>query len=309
MSDMQRFRGVMAPVLTPFGEDGSPDSDRFIEHCEWLLEAGCTGLAPFGTTSEGPSLGLDERMELLEDLIDAGIEPLELMPGTGSPSLADAIALTQHAVDLGCGGVLVLPPYYFKNPTDEGLFRFYSELIEEVGDDHLQVYLYHFPRMSGVPISLELIGRLVAAYPAQIAGLKDSSGDIANTKAVIAAFPDLAVFSGSEALLVETLAAGGAGCISASANVAAREIRDLYEACLAGGDAGTVALRVGALRQAVQRQPLVPFLKAIVAHYRDDPQWCVVRPPLEPMPRADVAAAIRELASEHDFALHILQSS
>lgn len=303
MEREQGFAGVLAPVLTPFGEDGAPDADRFIEHCEWLLEEGCTGLAPFGTTSEGPSLGLDERMELLEDLADA-VDPALLMPGTGSPSLADAVALTQHAVDLGCGGVLVLPPYYFKSPTDDGLFRFYAELIEEVADDRLKLYLYNFPRMSAVPLSLALIGRLATAYPEQIAGLKDSSGDIANTRAVIAAFPALEVFSGSEALLGETLAAGGAGCISASANVAAGAIRQLHDDLQEGG-AGESAARVKAIREAIQRQPLIPFLKAIVAHYRDDPQWRVVRAPLDAMPETVAATAIRALADEQGFALQL----
>jgi 4-hydroxy-tetrahydrodipicolinate synthase len=300
MDREQSFAGVMAPVLTPFGEDGAPDADRFVEHCEWLIGEGCTALAPFGTTSEGPSLGLDERMELLEDLADS-VDPALLMPATGSPSLTDAIALTQHAVDIGCGGVLVLPPYYFKQPTDDGLFRFYSELIEEVADDRLRLYLYNFPRMTAVPLSMELIARLLTAYPDQIAGLKDSSGDIANTKAVIAAFPSLEVFSGSEALLAETLAAGGAGCISASANVAAGQIRQLYDD-LQRGEAGESSARVAAIRGAIQRQPLIPFLKAIVAHYREDPQWRVVRPPLETMPEGVAAAAIRALADEHGLA-------
>lgn len=302
MSAERRFHGVLAPVLTPFGEDGAPDADRFIEHCQWLLDEGCTGLAPFGTTSEGPSLGLDERMELLEDLVDGGVDPGRLMPGTGSPSLADAIALTQHAVDVGCGGVLVLPPYYYKGPSEEGLLRFYAELIEEVADDRLKVYLYHFPRMTSVPLSLDLVGRLVAAYPGQIAGLKDSSGDIANTKAVIAAFPGLEVFPGSEALMAEALSAGGAGCISASANIAARLIRQLYDRH-GTAQAAEIGGRIDTLRAAIQRQPLIPFLKAVVAHHREDPQWRVVRPPLEPMAPAEAEMAVRELTERHGLVL------
>ena len=132
MTANPNFSGVIAPVLTPFGEDGAPDLDRFVEHCEWLMEDGCTALAPFGTTSEGNSIGLDERMEMLEELVDAGIDPKKLMPGTGTCSVADAIILTEHAVDLGCGGVLMLPPFYYKNPSEEGLFRFFAEVIEEV---------------------------------------------------------------------------------------------------------------------------------------------------------------------------------
>src|SRR5215468_2612996 len=144
--DMAReggFAGVIAPVLTPFGEDGSPDGDRFTEHAQWLLATGCTALAPFGTTSEANSLGLDERMELLEDLVDGGIDPGKLMPGTGSCSTSDAAILTQHAVDVGCAGVLMLPPFYYKNPSEDGLFRFFADVIDEVDDDRLKIYLYH----------------------------------------------------------------------------------------------------------------------------------------------------------------------
>src|SRR5690606_26622041 len=181
------FSGVIAPVLTPFGEDGAPDLDRFVEHCEWLLEDGCTGLAPFGTTSEANSLGIDERMEMLEEIVEAGVPPSKLMPGTGMCSLADAILLTDHAVELGCGGVLMLPPFYYENPSEEGLFRFFAEVIEEVADDDLKVYLYHIPPIAQVGFSLPLIERLRKEFPQAVVGLKDSSGDWNNTKAILEA--------------------------------------------------------------------------------------------------------------------------
>jgi 4-hydroxy-tetrahydrodipicolinate synthase len=148
MKTTPTFSGVIAPVLTPLGEDGAPDLDRFVEHCEWLMEEGCTGLAPFGTTSEANSLGIDERMEMLEEIVEAGISGSKLMPGTGMCSLADTILLTDHAVELGCAGVLMLPPFYYKNPSEEGLFRFFAEVIEEVADEDLKVYLYHIPPRS-----------------------------------------------------------------------------------------------------------------------------------------------------------------
>ena len=132
MKTTPTFSGVIAPVLTPLGEDGAHDLDRFVEHCEWLMEAGCTGLAPFGTTSEANSLGIDERMEMLEEIVEAGIPGSKLMPGTGMCSLADTILLTDHAVELGCAGVLMLPPFYYKNPSEEGLFRFFAEVIEAI---------------------------------------------------------------------------------------------------------------------------------------------------------------------------------
>src|SRR5215813_8033972 len=173
MQKKATFCGVIAPVLTPFGEDGGPDAERFVEHCQWLMATGCTALAPFGTTSEGNSLGLDERMELLEDLVDGGIEPSKLMPGTGACSLGDAVVLSRHAVDLGCGGVLMLPPFYYKAPSEEGLFRFFAEVIEGVGDDRLKIYLYHIPPVAQVGFSLPLIGRLLREFPKTVVGLKD----------------------------------------------------------------------------------------------------------------------------------------
>lgn len=304
MQDTTHLSGVIAPVLTPFAEDGGPDTDRFIEHCEWLLEDGCTALAPFGTTSEGPSLGLDERMELLEDMIEAGIDPARLMPGTGAPSLADAIVLTQHAVDLGCAGALVLPPYFFKQPDTEGLYRYYAELIEEVGDHRLRLYLYHIPQMTTVPITLELIDRLVSEYPDEIVGLKDSSGDMANTLRVIEAFPDLAVFPASESFLIEGMKHGAAGCISATANVQARAIRSLYDQA-DSEVAASLQARVAEVRAAIQKAPTIPGLKALIAHYRNDPQWLVVRPPLVAMEAAEQARLVDDLRREVDFSIPI----
>lgn len=304
MQETTQLSGVIAPVLTPFAEDGGPDSDRFIEHCEWLLDEGCTALAPFGTTSEAPSLGLDERMELLEDLIDARVDPARLMPGTGTPSLADTIVLTQHAVDMGCGGVLVLPPYFFKDFTTEGLFRYYAELIEEVGDHRLRLYLYHIPQMTGVPITAELIDRLVSEFPDEIAGLKDSSGNMGNTLALMEAFPDLAYFPASESFLLEGLKHGAAGCISATANVQAGAIRALYDGA-ESGDAQKMHERVSAVRAAVLKSPTIPGLKALIAHYRNDPQWLIVRPPLLAMDPSEQVRFVGDLKRDLEFTLDI----
>ncbi|MGD9830685.1 MAG: dihydrodipicolinate synthase family protein, partial [Hyphomicrobiaceae bacterium] len=193
MSQSKNFSGVIAPVTTPFGEDGAPDADRFVAHAQWLMEDGCTGLAPFGTTSEANSLGLDERMELLEALVEGGLAPETLMPGTGTCSLTDTVILTRHAVDMGAGGVLMLPPFYYKQPSEEGLYRFFSDVIEQVGDDRLKVYLYHIPPVAQVGIPLPLIARLRAAFPDTVVGLKDSSGDWSNTKAILDANPGFEV--------------------------------------------------------------------------------------------------------------------
>ena len=187
MNSTLPMAGVFAPVITPFKPDLSPDSDRLIRHCRWLL-ANDVGLAVFGTNSEGNSLSVDERIALLDDLIDAGLDPARMMPGTGCSAFTDTVRLTAHAVKRGCGGVLMLPPFYYKNVSDEGLFRTFSEIIQRVGDARLRVFLYHIPQFSMVPISLGVTERLLAAYPGQVAGMKDSSGDWSNTAAFLDAF-------------------------------------------------------------------------------------------------------------------------
>jgi len=303
MTNTRRFSGVIAPVVTPYGEDGAPDSDRFVEHCEWLLEDGCTALAPFGTTSEGNSLGIDEKMELLEELVDADIDPRKLMPGTGACSVADAIIMTEHAMELGCGGVLMLPPFYYKNPSEEGLFRFFAEVIEEVGDDSLKIYLYHIPPVAQVGFPLPLIARLRKEFPDTIVGLKDSSGDWSNTKAILDENPGFEVFPGSETFLLDGLRSGAAGCISATANVAAARIRKVFDGWQ-GPDADALQADIAALRKSIQSYPMIPVLKALIAHYREDPVWAELRPPFTEMPADEVAKAVEQLARDHGFKLH-----
>ena len=294
--------------MTPFGEDGGPDAERFVAHCQWLMHEGCTALAPFGTTSEGNSLGVDERMELLEELADSDFDAGKLMPGTGSCSLADAIVLTRHAVDLGCGGVLMLPPFYYKAPNEDGLFRFFSELIENVGDDRLKVYLYHIPPVAQVGFSLALIGRLIKAFPDTVVGLKDSSGDWSNTAAILDAYPQLEVFPGSEIFLLDGLRKGAAGCISATCNVSAAAIRNVYDNWRSA-DADRLQGDITALRKAIQAYPMIPALKAIIAHYRQDPSWARLRPPFTDLSAADAAKAIQTLAEAHGFRLDFARAA
>jgi 4-hydroxy-tetrahydrodipicolinate synthase len=302
MAKKPNFSGVIAPVLTPYGEDGAPDAERFVEHCQWLMEEGCTGLAPFGTTSEGNSLGVEERMELLEELVDEDMDPAKLMPGTGSCSLSDAVTLTKHAVDLGCGGVLMLPPFYYKAPSEEGLFRFFAEVIEEVDDDDLRVYLYHIPPVAQVGFSLPLIGRLIKEFPKTVVGLKDSSGDWSNTEAILKTYPGFEVFPGSEVFLLDGLKNGAAGCISATCNVSAAAIRNVYDNWKSP-DAQKLQDGITALRKAIQAFPMIPALKALVAHYRQDPEWAELRPPFTALPAAEADKLIRMLADAHGFKL------
>jgi 4-hydroxy-tetrahydrodipicolinate synthase len=308
MATAAHFSGVIAPVLTPFDEDGDPDAGRLIEHARWLMAEGCTALAPFGTTSEANSLGLEDRMELLEELVDSGIDPARLMPGTGTCSITDTVLLSEHAVELGCGGVLMLPPFYYKGPSEEGLYRYFAEVIERVGDDRLRVYLYHIPPVAQVGFSLPLIGRLLKDYSGTVMGLKDSSGDWSNTAAILAEYPQLEVFPGSEIFLLDGLKAGARGCISATCNVSAAAIRKVSDDWQTP-DAQRLQDGITALRKAIQAYPMIPALKAVIAHYRGDPGWAAVRPPFVPLPEADAQKVVRTLAEAHGFTLDFAKAA
>lgn len=302
MSEPGRFSGVIAPVLTPFGDDGGPDADRFLAHAKWLLADGCTGLAPFGTTGEANSLGLDERMGLLDALVEGGVDPAILIPGTGLCALPDTVKITRHAVENGCGGVMMLPPFYYKAVSDDGLFAHYADVIERIGDDRLRIFLYHIPPVAQVGVSIELVGRLIDAFPQTIVGLKDSSGDWDNTKALLDAFPGFTVFPGSEIFLLQGLRAGGAGCITATGNVNARMIRNVYDNWQSD-QADALQDGITVLRTTIQARPMIPMLKAIVAHFRNDPGWVRVRPPFLPLDSAEVQAGITELTEQYGFKL------
>ncbi|MGZ6124093.1 MAG: dihydrodipicolinate synthase family protein, partial [Myxococcales bacterium] len=213
------MEGVLAPVLTPFGDDLSPDPARFLRLCRSLLDEGLSALALFGTTSEANSLSVEERERLLEAVLESGISAQKLIPGTGCSALPDTIRLSRKAARAGCAGVLMLPPFYYKNLTEEGLFRSFARAIDGAGEPRLRVYLYHIPQVSQVAIPLRVIERLLAAYPGVVVGIKDSSGDFANTEAMLRAFPGFEVFVGTEKFLLRNRRAGGAGCITATANV------------------------------------------------------------------------------------------
>jgi 4-hydroxy-tetrahydrodipicolinate synthase len=277
----KRIEGVLAPVITPFRRDLSPDADRFVRHCRWLMRSGCAGLAVFGTNSEANSMSVEEKLELLEALAKGGIAPAALMPGTGHCALSDSVRMTREAVRMGCGGVLMLPPFYYKGVPDDGLFRNFSEVIERVGDERLRLYLYHIPPVSQVPISLDLIERLLDRYPGIVAGVKDSSGDWSNTRAMLERFKERGfdVFAGSEAFLLDNMRAGGKGCITATGNVNPGPIDHVFRNWRSA-DADKLQAGITATRKIVQAVPMIPALKAIVAHWGNDPEWKTVRPPL-----------------------------
>ena len=289
------YRGVLAPILTPFNETGAPDAGRYTAFAEQLLEEGCTGLVPFGTTGEANSLALKERQALLEALVDAGIGPEKLLPGVGLCALPETVELTGHALGLGCGGVLLLPPFYYKGVSEEGIYRAVAQTIEAIADDRLNVYLYHIPPVAQVEYSVDLVKRLKRAFPATIAGIKDSSGDWQNTKALIETVPDLEVFAGSERFLLDTLQTGGAGCITASANINATAIRAVFDEWRSPR-APTLQQRISDVRLALQdHPPLIPLLKAIVAHQTKDPLWRAVRPPFVPFDAGETAQIVPDL--------------
>lgn len=295
-----RFNGILAPVVTPFRQDLSLDADRLVTQCRWLL-ASEVGLAVFGTNSEGNSLAVEEKVELLDRLTEAGVDAGRMMPGTGCCALTDTVRLTRHATALGCGGVLMLPPFYYKNVHDDGIFRSYAEVIERVGSDALRIYLYHIPPISGVGLSVDLVGRLVEAYPANIAGIKDSSGDWGNTRALLdRGWDDFAVFAGSEAFLLRMLRAGGAGVISATANINPAAMQRLYREWRSP-KAEALQQALNSVRDTLQRYPMIAALKAVIGGFREDPEWERVRPPLLPLPReqkAQLLAGLQEIGFE-----------
>jgi 4-hydroxy-tetrahydrodipicolinate synthase len=310
----ERIRGVLAPVVTPFKADLSPDRERFIGHCRWLLSQNC-GLAPFGTTSEANSLSTSERISLLDMLLAAGVNPSRIMPGTGCCSIIETVELTAHAVTHGCAGALMLPPFYYKNISEEGLYRYFSEVVQRVGDERLRIYLYHIPPIAIVGITPKLVERLLKAYPNAIAGMKDSSGDWNNTKMFLDAFArgscpsgsDFDVFVGNESFLLANMRNHGAGTISATANVNPAAIYELFAECTTNqtSDIGhqTSELEQQQAGLSVVRDvfsnrkfpSMIAALKKAIAIYSNDPEWARVRPPLVELTTAQAKLLTAEL--------------
>ena len=273
------YGGVNAAVLTAMRPDLSVDLDRMAGHSRWLLAHGCDGLGVLGTTGEANSIGLSERIAVMEGLVERGIPARRMMPGTGVPAITDTVILTNKAVELGCPGVLVLPPFFYKNPSEDGLFAYYSEVIQRTGGK-AKIYFYHFPAQSAVPITVALIARLMKAYPGTVKGLKDSSGDYENTKSYVDHFAKdgFEVFCGDDSHLHKLLNAGGAGCITAAANVGSAISAQVYADW--NGDAGAAAQEtLTAIRKAVTSAALIPGLKALVARNTGDEAWQNMRPP------------------------------
>ena len=292
MSD--RLSGVFCPVITPFDAKLAPDGARLVKQCEWLLSQE-VGLAVFGTNSEANSLSVDEKLELLVTLTESGIDPARMMPGTGCCALSDTVRPTAHAARLGAAGVLMLPPFYYKDVSDDGLYASVAEVIERVGNDDLRIYLYHIPPIAQVGFSVDLIERLVTDFPSTVVGIKDSSGDWANTAAMLERqWDDFRVFVGSESFLLANMQNGGAGCISATANINPAAIDRLYREW-ESGNAVSMQADLDKIRTVVAAYPMIPALKATVAEFSSDDAWRAVRPPLVQLPGGDSAKLAKSL--------------
>jgi len=277
--------GVIAAIATPIDETGTPDLARVIKLARFLLDNGCDGLNVLGTTGEATSFSLAERKAVMDAYKANGLPLSRLMVGTGAAAVADAVALTRHAAELGFGGALVLPPFYYKGVPDDGLVAYIDTIIKATADRPIPIYLYHYPAMSGLPWNIPLIKRLLEAYPSRIVGLKDSSGDMDYARAAAALSKDFAVFPSTEACLLEARGGTFAGCISATANLNP----DLCARAWSAGDAAALEAAV-AIRRLFEGRPLVSGVKALLAHIHGDPALSRMKPPLAPLPAADRTA-------------------
>lgn len=291
-------RGVTVPMLTPFNDDLSIATDLYIAHAKKLLADGAAGLAPFGTTGEALSVGIDERIAAIGSLVDAGIDPALLIPGTGLSNVADTARLSRACLDLGCAAVMTLPPFYYKAVTEDGLYRYFAQLIDAIGND-AHIVLYHIPPIAVVGIPPGLAARLHEDFPANVAGIKDSSGDFDNTRKLFG-IEGLVVYPGSELPLLDALELGGPGCISATANLNAHDIASVVRLYDEGDIGAARALHddVRRFRKAVEKHGPIPAQKRLLAIATGDARWARVRPPLTAMSEEDGQQLAGQLRSE-----------
>ncbi|MEA1881020.1 MAG: dihydrodipicolinate synthase family protein [Candidatus Marinimicrobia bacterium] len=295
---MNQLKGVWVPVLSPMDASLSLDRSRFFDHLQWLFKHGIDGAVLFGTNGEANSFSVQERMEFLEWVYTQNLSNNRVIVGTGCSALTDTTTLSKHAVSLGYFNHLVLPPFYYKNPTQQGLVNYYSEVIQQVNDGRLKLYLYNFPQLSGINLGPELVAELKKQFPQQITGYKDSSGNWENTIAVMDKCPGITMFPGSEVFLLKILEAGGAGIISGTANVNPESIKQTYEAFFSDSHKALVLQKeIESFRLAVQKYPLIGALKSLIKHYRKDDEWQYIRPPLSLLSSSDFAALLDAVKS------------
>jgi 4-hydroxy-tetrahydrodipicolinate synthase len=284
--------GVIAAIATVVDADEAPDCSRSTALARYLLDNGCDGLNVLGTTGEATSFSVHQRKQLMTAYRGAGLPMERMMVGTGAAALADAIELTRHAATLDFAGALVLPPFYYKGVPDDGLVAYLAAIVDATADAPIPIYLYHFPSMSGVPWHVGLIHQLLAEFAGRIVGLKDSSGDMAYARQAASISETFRVFPSTEAALMEARNGPFAGCISATANLNP----DLCARAFRGGDAAALDAAV-AIRKLFDGKPLVPGVKALLAHIHADPALARVMPPLALFPAADRALAIAGYAA------------
>ena len=297
------IKGLIAPILTPFDKQLKLDQKMYNDLAKDLLNNGCSGLAPFGTTGEALSVGNDERMDALEGLIKSGIDPDILIPGTGLCNLPDTIKLTKHAIDMGCHGVMTLPPFYFKGMTDDGLFEHFEKLIEGVNTNKLKIYLYHIPQVCGVGLSIDLVRKLKSSFPETIVGIKDSSGVWNNTEALLK-IKDLIVYPGAELPVIEAIKLGAPGCISATANLNSKDIASVIDLCHSKNwdEAEKLQKKVKSVRLLFQDYAPIPAQKALLAIQTKNPMWNNLRPPFQQISKEKSAELANTLRDEFGFA-------
>jgi len=282
MSD--KLRGVIAAIATAVDEEGEPDCTRSATLARFLLANGCDGLNVLGTTGEATSFSLEQRKRVMSAYREKGLPLDRLMVGTGAAAVADAIALTRHAAELGFAGALLLPPFYYKGVPDEGLLAYIEAIVGATSAKPIPLYLYHFPAQSGLPWPIPLIQRLLEKFGTRVVGLKDSSGDMAYARQAAAVSPGFDVFPSTEAVLMQARSGEFAGCISATANLSA----DLCARAWRSGDGEALDAAVR-IRKLFDGKPLVPGVKALIAHIHADAGWVRVKPPLSAFPAGDQA--------------------
>ena len=270
--------GIYAAALTPQNKNLDADVDLLYTHIKWLLSNGCHGVAIFGTTGEFASFGISERMDVLNAISNTDLPKNRILVGTGCTALTDTVKLSRHAIDNGFFNILVLPPFYYKSISNKGLFVYFDEIIRQIGDNRLRLYLYNFPKMTGMNIDYDLITHLHALYPKIVIGIKDSSGDLNNMITLCQQFEDFRVFAGTEVLLYDLLKAGGAGCISATANITSQLCSAIYTHWKSK-DVSALQKHLSVVRMEIEKYPLIPALKAIMAELSSNKNWLYVRPP------------------------------
>ncbi|MCM2397320.1 dihydrodipicolinate synthase family protein [Rhizobium sp. S95] len=298
------IEGVYCAAATPLKSDGTPNLELFGAHARALLDEGCHGVAMLGSTGEANSFGVRERMDLVEAALKAGVPADGLLPGTSSCAVTDAVEMTRHAVQAGVRGVVLLPPFYYTAFSDESLFRFYASIIERVADDRLKVILYHIPMLTGVPISHTLIAMLRDAFPDTVVGIKDSDGKIENMHAISEKFPGFCVLAGADPLLLPVLQGGGAGCITASSNLVAKELRIVYDHWNDPANADEVKAAqdvIVAWRTLTNAYVQLPTVKTMIARRRNDLGWLNVHPPFSPLSEDEQQKVWAEMARLEAF--------